>query len=572
MATFSGFLTGDTLVDKAEIPGRSDQAYTRADQFTGYEFLIDQLALAPSISGTFAITAEVEPPVLDFSGEVGGSSVGTFDWFEDVHVVPRSFSLGNVLSTQTIPVEVYSAFRDAFHSWDAWVNNAGAGVTLLNAPSLPYVLPPQSGVQMQLQVATNGPPVVDTTLDWVFDFATIYTDIDFERVVLFAVVPELPYTEYLEWLTDVLTHKDGTEQRVALRKNPRQFFEWNLMLDEGPERTRLENILFDWQSRIFGVPVWHEMTRLTAAAAAAATSVSVQSTNFADYRVGSLALVYTSQTVFDVMEVASFTSTSVSFATPLLNSHAINAVVCPLRTGVMERSPAEGRFHVNASRMRALFRVLDNDANLASTAAFSSFNGKVLLDVPNYVPGGVMSVGFRQDGLSIDNLTGVTFQDPTWPSHRRASWKVFLTNTRQGLWNVRQLLHALRGRQVSLYLPTFSKDLELTTPIVNGANTMVVTNVGYNQFVRQRPARNVIRVVPNQGTPPIIKNVTASVDGGATETLTINGTWSSGLTPAQVDRVEFVEKVRLDSDRVRIDYALGDRTAKITAPVLTVLE
>lgn len=569
MATFFGGTDGSPLT-YSPYPGRVAKAWQHAPQFSGRHAIVQPSEAL--FGGPYFDTgsSSVFPPNTFFGAPRDEMGPG-IDWFEDFHVIPRSFILGNVLSTQQIPVEVYSAFRNAPHSWNAWVNNAGAGITLLSAPSLPYVFAPQSGKQMQLQVSTSGAPKVDTTLDWVFDFATIYTDIQLNRVVLFGMPPELPYTEFLEFLTEVMEHKDGSEQRHALRKNPRQFFQWEVALDEGPERSRVENQLFDWQTRVFGIPVWHELTRLTSSATAGGTTVTVQSTDFADYRVGSLVLVYESATKFDVLTVLAFTSTTVTSTSPLLNTYVAGAIVAPLRTGVLDNPPAEQRFRVNHSRLQVVFRVLDNDSNLASTAAWPTFNSKVFLSDINVVRD-TIAVSLQQEVIVLDNKTGSTYRDTPWAHNRRGSSKTFIANSRQGLWNIRQLMHSLRGRQVSFYLPTFAKDLELASSIVNGANTLSVTDVGYTQFVRQRQPRNVIRVVPNNGVSPITKTVTSSADAGATETLTVDSNWAVGLTAAQVDRVEFVEKVRLDSDRVRFDYNLGDRITKVSSPVKVVLE
>lgn len=565
----------DVATLASPFPGRVAAAYGRGAPATPYgvRFIGDSLpALGVFDGGVFSDTGSKSVfAEVDHKGAVRDDTTPAIDWFEDFHVVPRSFELGNILSTQQINVEVYSAFRDASHSWTAWNNNAGQGVELIGEPALPYVFPPQTGKQMQLQISTSGPPTVDTNLEWVFDIGTILTPIDFERVVLFSMPPEMPYSEFLEFLTEVMPHKDGSEQRHALRKNPRQFFEWDLMLDEGPERTRMENTLFDWQTRVFGVPVWHELTRLSTSATAGATTFSVSSTAFADYRVDGLVLIYESQTKFDVLTVSSFTSNSITVTSGLLNSYTANVIVCPLRTGVLQNPPAEARYHVGASRLRAIFRILDNDSNLASTAAWSLFNSKVILTDLNVV-NGTMGVEFDQDLVVFDNGTGITFRDSSWPNHRRGSVKTFITNSQQGLWNIRQLMHALRGRQVSFYLPTFSKDLALASNIVNGTGNFVITHVNYAQFVRHRQPRNIVRVVPNNGVSPIIKTVTNSVAGPTTETLTVDSNWAVGLTPAEIERIEFVEKVRLDSDRIRFDYNRGDRIVKVSSPVKAVLE
>lgn len=576
MTDFPGFLQSEQNYLIATTFGRVAAAYQKAPQYSGRNVrLNDPPALsAPALTGTYTATGVKSSfAAVNYPGYQDDKATPAFDWFEKFHVVPREFALGNILSTQNIPIEVYSAFRDSSHPWSAFVNNAGAGVSLVGAPSLPFIFAPQTGKQMTLQVNSLGEATVDSTLDFVFDTGTIHVPITLQRVVLFTLPPELPYTEILEFLTDIIAHLDGTEQRFSLRKNPRQKFDWEIAMDPGIERQLLDSILFEWQSRLFGVPIWHELSFLTTPVAPAATVITVETTNFADYRIGSLALIYTSQSVYDVLTVQSLTSTSVTFTTGALNAHAIGAKVMPLRIGVLEGKPHEKRYPTDASALQLRFRIKDNDVgSIASTAAFSTFNGKVLLDDPNFVQT-ALDAEFDQDVYVLDNDTGQSYESSSMDRHRRGSAKTFLPRGRQRIWETRQLLHALHGRQVSLYLPTFGKDLTPLLQLSSGSSALDVSNCGYTQFVKSRQPKNVIRVTFNDGTAPLIRTVLSSLVVDATrETLTLNTSWPSTIALSRIDRIMYVEEVRLDSDSISITHLLGDRSARIVAPVKAVLE
>lgn len=495
----------------------------------------------------------------------------TEDWFERFHVVPRSFDFGSILATQQVGIEVYSAFRYSNHLWIDYINNAGAGVTLIGMPVLPRLFLPQTGVQMTLQVDTTGEPFVDTTLDFIFDSGTTYVPITVQRVTLFSLPPELPYVEVLGFLTDVIGHTDGSEQRISLRKNPRQGFEWEVIMEPGVERQIVDSILFDWQSRIFGIPMWHELTTLTTASSIGAFTITVGTTAFADYRIGGLVLIRDSQTSYDVLVLVSMTGTTLTFDKATLKAHAVGAQVMPLRTAVLEGNPTGRRFASDAESLSLRFRVRDNDVSIASTAAFNSFNSKVLLDGLNCITT-ALDEEFEQVTVTIDNGTGVTEEASPWSRHRRGTTKTFLAKGRQSVWETRQLLHALRGRQISWYLPTFGKDLELLLATISGSPLMNIRNIGYTQYVKSRQPKNVIRVRLIDGTI-ILRTILSSVIVDDTqETLTLNGNWPSIITPAQIDRVSYVEKVRFDSDTIRIQHTIGDRTVKFSAPVKTVFE
>ena len=58
----------------------------------------------------------------------------------------------------------------------------------------------------------------------------------------------------------------------------------------------------------------------------------------------------------------------------------------------------------------------------------------------------------------------------------------------------------------------------------------------------------------------------------ASENLTLDGTWPAAYSPADVERIEFLELVRFDSDVIRFKYAEGDRSVSVTSPVITLFD
>jgi len=502
----------------------------------------------------------------------------SFDWFEKFHVRPRSFVFGNVLSTQQVPVSVYSAYRTDVHYWTDFINNAGAGVELLNLPAFPYAFQPQTGFAgLALEVTPNGPPVVDTTLDFVFDSMTISPIIQLERLVLFDLPPELPYTEQLQFLTEIQTHRNGSEHRIGLRKNPRQFFEWDLVLEDSFTRSRLHNLFFDWHARTFGVPVWHESRFLSASAIVSALTITLPTTSNADYRVGGLALVYESSSKYDVLEIAvgGITATTLTFTNGLQNAYTTKALVMPLRVGVAEPSVSGSRLITDAGRLAVRFRVTDNDNQLAATIGWTAYNSKVVVDDCNSTGGDGTSVSEQliRDLIVIDGDVGLVKVDSLWPVDKRSHVKTFWTRSPANLWKVRQLVHALRGRQVSFYMTTKGQDLIPTSGLLNLSSALTVRNVGYSRYVQNRMTRNIIQVVFNDGTTSVIREITASSEVDAnTETMTVDTPWTATKALSTIDRIQFLELSRFDSDTVRFRYALGERTCRVTAPIITVFD
>lgn len=500
---------------------------------------------------------------------------GWVDFFENFHVVPRSFDFGNILSTQTSPLDVFSGYRRDERTWSSFTNNAGAGTELLGIPSLPTTMYPLEGYAMTLEVSTSGNPSVDDDLAFVFDFGgdTINVPIVLNRIVLFPVKPEVPYTERLQFLTDVMPKESGKEQRIKLRKNPRQLFDWRVRIDDGTfDKGRMDTLLFDWQSRTWGVPIWHEATELSVAATAGDLTINVGTTADADYRVDELVMIYTDGENFDVQTIDSFTATTITLKNAILNSYAVGADVAPLRTANMKKQVGASRFRSADQELIASFRILDNDSDLADVTGWDTYNSKILLDTCNVMRGQSLEESYLRDIIVMDGSVGLTSQDSPWDNGKRSTTLTLRANSRAEVWDLRQLMHYLGGRQVSFYVPTFGKDLISTTALATASQDLVITNIGYTQFVRERQPRNHIWVRLVDGTV-LTREITAAVETSSTlETLTIDSPWGQDVALADIDRISYLEEVRFNSDTISIEYARGERQVYLSAPIISTFD
>ena len=509
----------------------------------------------------------------EFAGLWPDISFGTF--FENYHVIPRSFDFGNILSEQTDTLEVFSGFRKTFGTWSSFVNNAGAGTTVTGFPSLPATMNPLQGYTGTLVVSTSGAPTVDDDLAFVFDFGgtTINVPITLNRIVLFPVRPEVPYVEKLQFLTDIIRSATGEEQRIALRKNPRQLFEWNVRTDNGDwDQQRLNVLMYDWQQRTWGIPMWHEQTMLTAAATAGDTVINVGSTANADYRVGGLAMVFVDGQSFDVQTIAAVGASTITFENPLIGSYPADTVVAPLRAGFMKRRTDASRWRSGDMNLRVSFTCTDNDSDLADISGLDSYNGKVLLDECNVMTGDTIGESYEKDIIVLDNLTGTISQESPWDYAKRGSSLTLYSNTKAQTWTWRQFLHAMKGRQVSFYVPTFNKDMTPTAALVSAAQDLVIENIGYVQFIDRKPNKKHIQVVLTDGTTIEREISSASETSTSIETLTMTDTWGQDVAVEDIERISFLEEVRYNSDEITIRHERGERTVHIGAPILTVFD
>lgn len=525
------------------------------------------------------VQAFVAPTVIAVGKTLGGrenvEATPGRDWFETFHVIPRSFDFPQLLTSQSVPIEVYNAHRDSAEEWTSFTNNAGAGTVLTGQPSLPTSVHQQNGVAMTLDVDTIGPAFVDTTLDFFFTgLGTAFVPITIQRLSLFAPEPENGYDETLEFLTDIHESDDGTEKRYRIRRYPRQRFDLSYILEEGPEASEVENILFDFHDQSLGVPVWREESRLTADVAVSATTITVDSTAYRDYRVNGFLVIYQDASTFEVLQIQSLTSTTITLVTPttLAFLAADYVRVMPIHASILPRQLSGERYIVGARQIELPFTVLDNVADLEDASAFGTFNGCPYIDLPNSVFSATKEFDLRHEFFERDGGAGRPYRASGWDREKRGHPIGWHAEGLQEVWELRGLLHYLGGRWQPFYVPTWGEDLLVVADAVSGTNTLDVQNVGYGQFVQHRQAKNAIRVVFNDGTADQLYNVTGSSFARGVDVLVLDQNWPATYTPAQIERVEYVERVRFDSDDIRIRYSRGGLHAHVLAPVLTLFD
>lgn len=504
-------------------------------------------------------------------------------WFERVHLLPRAgLDYGNIVTTQDLRFDLFSAFRKDNVTLTSIQINALPGMELPDMPSVPDVMGPLGSyidplstnlapLGMICRALSQGLPSFDTTVDFTLTggIGTLYLGVEGNRIALLTADFDGPFLELLQFRTDILEHKDGTEQRISVRKNPRQIFEGRLYLTE-VQRQITQALLMGWQGMTVALPVPPEQTKVTAAISAGTTdTIDVETTDDRDFRIGGLAAIIKDDTTFDVVTVLSKTATSLTFEQTIVNGYDINDKVYPVRLTVIEGMVQGRRPPVNLEIMKVRFLTIENDigAPTASTTAFSTYNGKVLLDDCNFIRRGSMNESFEQKVTKIDNLTGIVSQNTPWEKNKRSHVKGFVVKSNSDLWDVRQLMYALRGRQVSFYIPTFMDDLTASQNLTSGVATMDISWIGYSRFIQERDPKKIFKITFTDNTS-LIREVQSSSQLSATEErLTLDTTWPSDRNVSEIQRIQFYEFVRGDTDDVRIEHSTTTGRAKIFYPV-----
>jgi hypothetical protein len=469
------------------------------------------------------------------------------DYYYRIHVSPLTVPLGAILSP------IY----EEFIVWNAWfasktcssiVEDNPTEYTLTGLTS-PFTLKALYYITYGLNVTEEGSSEFTASITFDFTAEAPVVFISGTRIYAFRWEPLLPMKEKLSWLTQVIKGKSGKEQRIALRRTPRQGFALDVYFNNEQDQTEFETSLFSWQKRTWGVPVWAERVEHTATITAGDTIINVDTTN-ADFRDESLAIVYQSKDNYEVVKVDTKTGSVLNLEVEMQNSFTGSKLIMPVREANMIRKVDNKAAPDGYSKATCEFLVTANELLTGFTAS-DTYLGLTVLTDPTYVHG---AQSYESDGDIVISDSGVgafdVFSDSEFniisQDHLFKNW------TKAECWSFRLFLHHLYGRQVPIWIPTFKNDLQQTQTIGAADVNFRVSNVGLTDNMGSNDLRKHAAFMFPNGTN-IYREITGYSESGDEEVLSIG---SSLGVEVQVGDCEicWLDKYRLASDEVEINW------------------
>lgn len=514
-----------------------------------------------------------------------GDQIG-FDYWEKVQINPSAIALGNIVSDTVSNVVIKNTFRRDNKTLNSIDNNAGAGITV-EGPATPANLPSLFDRTYAVTVTTSGPPNINGSIDFITNAGTLSVTVTGTRIIIFPYAPQSNIKETLKWVTDVLKAADGTEQRHALRKNPRQSLAYEIRADSYVEINYIRNLFVDWTTRVFGVPVWFYEQALNADVAVNDLTIFLRpgALDNSDFRAGGLAMIFqefedgTFQ--LDALQIASIqnsaaspesTANSITFATAVQNSYdgatttVVPVVPCVLADGA-KAGTNQGGNSVNYSMD---FDALDNETTVpgVDVAGYNTLedgngNELLILEDRNFLLSGGLSESFQQVAQRIDFKVG-RFQQLTQEKKARRvtpfTWRVESASEE---WRIRALLYFLRGQLRDVWVPTWREDFIPVAPIGASAANFDVENSGFAKYVAGASPWAALRLLDVNGNTTYHRITDATEVDDTTERIFITPATTLALTVAEVARIDLMILARQATDNVTLTHSWVDAESDV---------
>lgn len=510
--------------------------------------------LAPSAASRGVVTSNL--PIGEVENRVAAQRRPTFldDFYNRIHIQPSRLELGNLLSTQVRQVEVWSAYLEP-QLLNAVTQAGTDGIQLTQPQAAPTYFAALETRVYVLNISTNGSPVIDATYTFDFQGESPTLRITGRRVVVWPFMPQTKHREGLEWKTDIIPSFKN-EQRLALRAAPRQTFSFDFQLDNH-QFSRAKAIATQWAHRVYGIPVWSELTRL--GALPMGTSELQLDTTQADYRADDLVILWESDSKWVAVETTTVTPTSVALKLPLESSF-MNAYVAPLR---FARTPGGMEFRRSSNDIataKATFLVTVNK-DLGGSGSWPTYRGKdVMLERPVLV--GDLTERLVRSTDEFDNGSGPVVVDIQNDWVTSTKMVTFDTLTRADRWAVRRWIHSRRGRQKAFWLPSWNPDLIMVENQGAQSTALTVRPISYPLYYGIKD----IMVQLNDGRRFFRRVLNASVDPQGNEILNLDESFGTAFTIGEVAFICFMSHVRFNADKIDVSHASAGR-ATISIPV-----
>lgn len=368
--------------------------------------------------------------------------------------------------------------------------------------------------------------------------------------------PHAPIVEKWKWKTDIIDCIDGSEERLFLRDNPR--LEVKMIIEPSQYGGRyLNNLLYKNLRDDWLIPLWYEEQQISSITNGAST-VTVDTDNV-EFYAGGLFLIWDSPDNYEIAEISSFNSTTITLDGTVQNDYTAPYIV-PCRYGRILGDPDR---RTNGYKNIFEINFESKDSKQISVSTPTQYNSNDIYVDEIFAEGELISNAFLRQIYISDGDVGVFEQSSIWNKSKNSKTFKYIEQGLQNIHNLRKFLHRRRGKYLPFYQPSFEFNMNLQST-GNITSAILIENDNYKSYLN-----NIDHVAfyMNDGSWNFAQVTDSIVFDSDTDQLNISPSLNEDAS--NVSYVSLLELKRLNTDDVEITH-VGNRTATTNLPVLSV--
>lgn len=363
-----------------------------------------------------------------------------------------------------------------------------------------------------------------------------------------------PVVETLEWKTDILRSRDGTEQRRALRTLARRGFDFNILLKKELSAA-LEAFLWGWQNRYFAIPVWTDRGRLTADASTLDETLYLD-TDTIGFQPGGYAIVFYNESFYDVVNITAVNAGNITLSGGVETDWPAGTLVMPLIVGHLNVSAPTSRLTSSVVQAAVSFSGSGDTAwpNVPDSSPDTLYDGiEVITHKPNWRNAISNEFTFQFD--TVDAGVGPLAYFETEAVARVVRPFQWFLKTREQIVEFRKLMGRLRGQSKTAWMPSWHDDFDIAASNVANQATLIVKGTWFHSLVGVDTSRDRLSIRLPNGTT-VYRRITATAPNYSndTTTITLDSTLGTTVAPNDNTRVQLLLRCRLATDKIVIPW------------------
>ena len=576
MATYTGFVQSNNLFVNDDDTFLNLSINTRSEVFAHDG---EEAQLIPE----WVITTGVSATNIDFDEVVRtGVKWETYSdiFYNRIWIIPSSLDLTGAPTSFSTTISVWNSYFVQKTMTAATPTNI-SGITF--APTVPHTFNALEIQGYNLALTPAAPASINGNYQFIFsDAEDPYLLISGVLSVTFPFFHNWENTmlERISYLTNVIESKSGKEQRVRLRKYPRRQLEYNTLVASGNDidNTAIQRVLFHNQftfgkSKTWLIPVCQDYRYVGYDLPSGTSTINVD-TQYHDYVDNGYVLLYKAYDDYEVVRIDSLTTSTITLIAPTTQDYARNSIIVPMRQSVFSDETSNGE---------SLTYEIETFSTAWDVMVQDSLQNRTVPYIPTYVYKGYdvymqtsdfssnNSVEVYNPQRRLDNNTGIFSIDSRYKSTKERTDLRLLLKTKREIAEFLGFLDYRAGRLNSMWVPTYSKDIQITQAGSSGDTTIKIKNIGYGLFMQDADTRKDLVFMKTDGTPLFRRITGSSQDPSGDEVLSLDSSLGFNFTNNDFRYISFLRFSRLDSDITELSYITTD-VAQVNMKIVDVFE
>jgi hypothetical protein len=370
---------------------------------------------------------------------------------------------------------------------------------------------------------------------------------------LLPIRPESPQVQFISFLTDVIPTYNGLEQRRALRTYPRHSLSVQYIETDEQVANKLKNQFTADQTEATAQGYWFQATNLETLPTTGINTLQVD-TAYAYYQAGGFALLWEGEDNYEILEVAGVTSSQLSFTSNIQNTYTNYCIVLP----AFYQIPQGVQWQEYQSHTLFDFQTLTtNEIEIEEYTYPETYGGyNVFPYTCNLFESDSTPVNVKNNIISLDSNSGIVDSYTTYEVAKREFVVGVNPQGRQQCYELLQLIEGLKGRQKSLWVPSYNEDLKASQDL-DGTSTIYVEDNGFGDIFRDRTtydresAYNHIAVSYSDGSIEYVEIESITIIGNEIELVLTDSITASDKDDVKIMLLYYA---RLKSDTIEIEW------------------